>query len=493
MDLFFRKRLREAEERLRALDRVQAVIEFGLDGCVLSVNDNYLDLVGYERAEVVGQHHRIFVPPGAADDAAYGEFWDHLRKGEFHSGQLCRVRKDGEAIWIHASYNPVFDADGRVYKVIKFASDITRRKGETAEYASLLAAIDKSQGVITFDLEGHVLDANANILQSLGYDLEEVRGRHHTMFVDPDEREGAAYARFWRSLRSGEFQRAQYRRIGKNGREVWIQATYNPVLDPWGRPVKVVKLATDVTDRVRLLERLKTLLDENFSEVERAMALTLAATGNVERSADVTSGQVRSMATATSSIAASVKAISDGLRRSQEASEGAFDQVGAAAGSTRQLADTMQSITATLALIHEIAGQINLLALNATIESARAGEMGRGFAVVAQEVKLLAEQAAATAKQITAQIGSAESVSEAISHALTAACATVSTMRSDLQAAAADIETQRRLADTLSADMQRVAASVEYVPDSIREIAQLASHTGQAIGSTRRAAEVLAR
>ena len=245
--------MREAasnEGQMAAIDKAMAVIEFNLDGTVIRANDNFLATVGYGADEVVGHHHRMFVEPEEARSAEYERFWEKLGRGEFDAGRYCRVHKDGHTIWIEASYNPIFDADGKPYKVVKYATDITRQVHEAADYSGQIMAIGKSQAVIEFELDGTIITANENFLAAVGYSLAEVRGQHHRMFVQPEEAASPEYARFWEKLGRGEFDSGRYMRVGKGGRELWIEASYNPILDPRGKPYKVVKFATDVTEDV---------------------------------------------------------------------------------------------------------------------------------------------------------------------------------------------------------------------------------------------------
>ena len=241
----------ELEAQVAALHRVQAVIEFDLDGTILQANDNFLQAVGYGLDEIQGRHHAMFVEPALAQSQEYRDFWARLGRGEFDAGQYRRLGKGGREIWIQASYNPVLDGNGRPYKVVKFATDITAQMQQAADVSGQLAAINKSQAVIEFGLDGRILSANDNFLATTGYTLEEVRGQHHAMFVEPEHRQSPDYARFWEKLGRGEYDAGQYRRFGKGGREVWIQASYNPILDMNGRPFKVVKYATDITAQVR--------------------------------------------------------------------------------------------------------------------------------------------------------------------------------------------------------------------------------------------------
>ena len=218
--------------KLQALDRSQAVIEFKLDGTILSANANFLKAVGYSLKEVRGQHHRMFVDPTERESADYKAFWASLARGEFQSAEYRRLGKGNREIWLQATYNPIFGPTGRPVKVVKFATDITAQKLRNADYEGKLAAIDKSQAMIEFTSDGTILNANANFLETVGYRLDEIVGQHHRMFVCPEERDSAAYRAFWAALGAGAYQSAEYKRVAKNGDEIWLQATYNPILDP---------------------------------------------------------------------------------------------------------------------------------------------------------------------------------------------------------------------------------------------------------------------
>ena len=245
-------RLATAMSVLDAINRVQAVIEFQLDGTIVHANQNFLAAVGYTLEEIVGQHHRIFCEPGYAASPEYQQFWQHLGDGEFHSGEFKRRAKGGRDIWIAASYNPVLGPDGKPVKVIKFATDITAQKIAAAEFQGKRDAVNRVQAVIEFDLQGRVLTANDNFLNIMGYALDEVRGQHHRMFCDPAFVHSPEYLAFWERLGRGEFNAGEYRRVTKSGKDVWILASYNPIFDAEGKPVKVVKFATDITEQKKL-------------------------------------------------------------------------------------------------------------------------------------------------------------------------------------------------------------------------------------------------
>lgn len=237
--------------QLNAIHKSQAVIEFQLNGTIITANSNFLAAMGYELSEIEGQHHSMFVPPAERESDAYRAFWGKLENGEFHSGEFRRVTKLGEDVWIQASYNPIFDPSGKPIKVVKYATDITVQKLKNADFSGQIDAVKKAQAVIEFDLNGTILDANPNFLSAVGYEADEIVGKHHSIFVQADEVSGQEYQDFWAALRCGDFKAGEFRRVGKHGKEIWIQATYNPIFDPTGNPFKVVKYATDITEDVR--------------------------------------------------------------------------------------------------------------------------------------------------------------------------------------------------------------------------------------------------
>ncbi len=261
---------REYESKMEAISKAQAVIEFQLDGTILAANANFCQTVGYTEEEIKGQHHRMFVLPEEANSPAYGAFWAKLNRGEFDAGVYKRVGKGGKEVWIQASYNPIMDANGKPCKVVKFATDITQQKAIGADFEGKMEAINKAQAVIEFQLDGTILAANANFCQTVGYTEEEIKGQHHRMFVDSEEANRPAYGAFWAKLNRGEFDAGVYRRVGKGGKEVWIQASYNPIMDANGKPCKVVKFATDITAQKNAATesmRLKTALDNASTNV----------------------------------------------------------------------------------------------------------------------------------------------------------------------------------------------------------------------------------
>ena len=235
-----------------AIQKSQSIIEFNMDGTIITANESFLNLMGYSLSELQGKHHRIFCSKDYSESAEYQAFWDKMNQGEFDTGEYVRLGKNGDAVYIQASYNPILDKDGQPYKVIKIASDVTTLKLETAEAQGKVTAIELSQGTIEFDMDGTIIRANESFLDIIGYSLDEVKGKHHRMFCDDTYSESAEYTDFWATLRSGTFQHGEFKRIGKNGREVILRATYNPIFNLKNEPVKVLKIAEDVSKQRRM-------------------------------------------------------------------------------------------------------------------------------------------------------------------------------------------------------------------------------------------------
>ena len=233
--------------KVAALDRSQAVIEFEIDGTIVAANDNFCAATGYSLDEIVGQHHRLFCGDELVASEEYSDFWRALADGKFQEGEFRRVTKAGEELWLRASYNPILDSEGRAARIVKVASDITFEKQSALVTGAKLAALDRSQAVIEFEVDGTIITANENFCAATGYSLDEIVGQHHRLFCGDELVASEEYSDFWRALADGKFQEGEFRRVTKAGEELWLRASYNPILDSEGRAARIVKVASDIT------------------------------------------------------------------------------------------------------------------------------------------------------------------------------------------------------------------------------------------------------
>lgn len=480
--------VRECESKLAAMDKVQAVIEFNLDGTIITANQNFLDALEYRLEDIKGKHHSMFVDPAYAAGGEYRSFWEKLRSGQFDAGQYKRITKTGKEIWIQASYNPMFDAHGKPYKVIKFATDITAEKMRNAEFEGIINAVQRAQAVIEFNLDGTIITANENFLNMLGYRLEEIKGKHHSMFAEPAYAASSEYRAFWDKLRSGQFDAAQYKRIGKGGKEIWIQASYNPIFDPSGRPYKVVKFATDIS-QVNQLRTIKSNMGANLGQIEDAVNIVSQQTTAASGAATQTTSNVHSVASGAEELHASVVEISQNMTKSQHAADQAYAKVKEADEETRKLLNAAESMNGIVNLIDEIASQVNLLSLNATIEAARAGEAGKGFAVVASEVKNLAGQVAEATKNIGTEIDGIQNVVSIVAKSLQEILGSIEGLRSYVTGVAGAVEEQSAVAKDMSSNMQSAAQAVNDINARLADIVSAVHTVNAAVDQSKAAAD----
>lgn len=366
------QQLAEQTSRQAAISRAMAVIEFDLSGHVVHANENFSAAVGYNLGEILGKPHSMFCTKAFAGSPEYAELWRQLRAGQFVSGVFERRHRNGESIWLEASYNPIKDASGKTLRVIKYATEVTTRIQKEIEAQGKLNAIDRAMAMVEFDLQGHVISANGNFLELLGYRQQQVMGKHHRMFCPAHVSGSQDYLDFWARLNQGQFFSGQFERAGSQGQALWLEATYNPVYDAAGNLCKIVKFASDITARIQ---------QQQADGQSAAQAWQISV--DTRRSAEKGTTVIQEAAAEMRNIADNVDDSSQRLAKLGERSD---------------------QITVIVKTIQSIADQTNLLALNAAIEAARAGDLGRGFAVVADEVRQLAGRTSRSTSEIAEMI-----------------------------------------------------------------------------------------
>ena len=519
---------------MQALRESFAVIEFAPDGTILDCNALFERVMGYARAELLGRHHRVLAPPSFANSPDYAEFWARLRAGRCDTGEYCRIDKGGREVWLQASYTPVRGAGGKIVRVIKLALDNTVAHRKVAGDLALMQAMDRSQAIIEFTLDGTILMANDNFLKAFGYERAEVVGHKHAMFIEPAYAASADYREFWQKLKSGAFFIGEYRRIGKSGREVWLQGSYNPVYDEAGKIVKVVKFAVNLAEDMRnaalIGEALSNLASGNLTvnikeplipsldglRVDvNALAQTLRETmGAIADSAAViheNSGAVSHMAeqlaqrterqaanleetaAALDEITATVRKTAESAAQVREVVRNAKTDTETSGAVVDEAVQAMSRIDASstqianiIGVIDEIAFQTNLLALNAGVEAARAGEAGRGFAVVATEVRALAQRSADAAKEIKALIGaSVQQVAGGVK--------SVGAARSALERIAAHVATINNAIAEIAASAAEQSDGLGQVNAAVNQMDQMTQQNATMVTETAAASQSLAR
>jgi len=513
--------------QMAALNRSLAIIEFSPDGTILSANENFCKPLGYAAADIVGKHHRIFLDPAEVASPDYAAFWRKLASGAYDAGAYKRISKDGTPVYLQATYNPVLAADGQVVSVLKIAADITEARLRAIETEAAMAALSKVQAVIEFKSNGEIIDANDNFLATMGYRREEIAGRPHRIFVDPAFAASPDYNAFWRKLNDGQMIVDSFRRVGKGGRAVWLQASYCPITDLSGKVVKIVKFATDISELMQLGEALARLARGDLSEridkpftptfdnlridfnlAADKLSLQLGAIkgtlDNVGASAEEIATASQDLSSRTESQAASleetaaaleqvtttVKKTTENARLANQVvteakrdAEKSGEVVGRAVEAMGRIEHSSDEIGNIIGVIDEIAFQTNLLALNAGVEAARAGDAGRGFAVVASEVRALAQRSAEAAKQIKTLIATSGADVEAgvkLVRETGAALAAIVVKVAEINALARDIASG---AEEQNAALSEVNTAISQMDQSTQQNAAMAEEANAAVES----------
>ena len=465
-----------------------AIISFEPNGTILSANKNFLDVLGYTLEEVVGQHHKIFCDQSYTRTGSYTNFWNDLNKGVSQINEFKRIKKDGNAVWIQGSYTPIKNSSGKVTRVIKFAQDITPQKLINSDFEGQLDAIGKSNAVIEFDMTGTILKANDNFLNLLVYQENEIIGKKHNIFCEESYKKSNEYTEFWKKLNSGLFDSGEYLRIGKNGKEVWIQASYNPIMDIDGNPYKVVKYAQDITGRKKIAFAVEDTSKELISSAKdlytMAESLSNSASQTTAESEEA-SVSIEEISQGSENVAERIgmmlKSVDNITKSAKSASQIAIE----AQAKSKETTDSMTKLSVesskigeTVQIITQIAFQTNILSLNAAVEAATAGEAGKGFAVVAQEVRNLATRSDEAAKEITEAIVLIQKLVKESQLAITSIDATIenmSTISADIVTAVND---QGVISNDVSTIMNESQIGITNIAETMQNVAKNANDSG---------------
>ena len=479
------------------------MIEFTMDGTILRANANFCTAMGYRPDEIEGRHHRLFVEPAYASGPEYAKFWSDLRAGQAFVAEFTRRRKDGSEIILQGSYVPVLDAQGRPVSVVKFATDITATKLRQADSEGQLTALHRVQAVIEFNLDGTIITANDNFLKTLGYTLDEIAGRHHRMFVEPAFANSAAYATFWADLNAGQFQQAEYKRLGKGGKPVWIQASYNPIFDLNGKPFKVVKFAVDVNEQKQLLAAVSQSATSLAAAAEELTATSKSMSANAEETSaqasvvsaasEQVSRNVVTVATGTDEMSASIREIAANAAEASKVASHAVSVAESTNGTVAKLGVSSAEIGKVVKVITSIAQQTNLLALNATIEAARAGEAGKGFAVVANEVKELAKETAKATEDISQKIDAIQTDTRSAVAAIREISNIIDRISGIQTTIASAVEEQTATTNEMGRNVSEAAKGSAEIAQNITGVAEAAVATSQGAEDSALAAAELTR
>ena len=519
-----------------ALEASQLIVELKPDGTVIRANKNFCAALKYSPDEIANQHHRLFLADSGKNTPEYSRMWDTLRAGKTVDKLSAHMAKDRSEVWLQASFCPVVDRKGNVVKIIKLASDATERCKREADMEGRLSAISRTQAVIEFDMSGTILDANENFLKTVGYTLPEIIGKHHRVIAPAELANSLEYKQFWETLNRGEYLTQRCKRVGKNGKVIWLQATYNPLMGPSGKLTKVVKYATDITEDKKDEEDLQALIAEainvmgtlsegdltrhmqgtykpelmelvnsinsTISQLDDALSNVNAhsrslrdsssdlnnLSSSTQAAAHQTADQTQDVVSATNQISqkigdavdaltqlvSSVEQVSTNSFEAASVAEKAVVLADSAKLNVNQLAQSSSDIGAVIKVINSIADQTNLLALNATIEAARAGDAGKGFAVVANEVKELAKETARATEEVSVKISAIQNDSQVAVTAINDIGSTIESISATQSTIANTVREQSDVSETISRSVNEVADGSRRIEATISKAAELA-------------------
>ncbi len=481
------KKNKDDDAQLNAINEHYAVIFFKPDGTIIKANDNFLNALGYSKEEIVGKNHKMFCDINFVKSKDYLDFWNNLNKGIVQTSEFKRIKKNGESVYLQASYTPIKDSNGKVYQVIKFAQDITQKKLQALDYNGQIQAISKSQAIIEFNLDGTIITANDNFLKTLGYSLNEIVGKHHSIFCEESYKNSNDYKDFWKKLNQGQFEGGEFLRIGKNGKNVWIQATYNPIMDIDGKPFKVVKYAVDITNKKNTMfeigENIQKLTNSlnNLSSASNTMSkeakVTMDGSQEVSVSLEQMNQAVSDLSEKIESMLASINSIAQEAANGEKISKDAKEQSKTTSSAMIRLNEESAKISQTISIITQIAFQTNILSLNAAVEAATAGEAGKGFAVVAGEVRNLATRSNDAAKEITTAVEYIQSLiknSLDSIHIIDSTIEEISTISSKISNSMAQ---QQTISNALASSALETSQGINEISNTMINVSQSAKTT----------------
>ena len=490
-----------------SLVRSRPNIEYSADGTISCANDLFLKLMSYTLEEIKGRNHNIFVEEAEQRSVKYQEFWAALVRGVPQTGEFKRLGKGGKELWLSSTYYPIANLEGKVYRFHQFASDVTAQKLRNADFNGQVEAINRAQPVSHYAMDGTILDLNDHFEKLLGYSRPEMLGRHVSIFVDHATRESADYKAasraLWAKLNRGEYQTGEARRTTKDGGEIWIQFSYNPILDLNGRPFKVVNYLTDITQRKKAAEAVAQISEGLASASEELTATsqqmsanaeeTSAQTNVVSTGAEQVHKNLQTVATGTQEMGANIQEIARNAHESAKVATGAVKVADETNRIVSKLGTSSTAIGEVIKVITSIAQQTNLLALNATIEAARAGEAGKGFAVVAHEVKELAKKTAAATEDISRKIEAIQGDANGAVAAISQISEIIKQVNEISNAIATAVEEQNATTAEMTRNVGEAARGSAQITRNISGVAEAAQITARGADDSLKAAQSLSK